>query len=308
MSSPRRLAPLNALKAFEAAGRHLSFTAAADELCVTLSAVSHQIRLLEEHLGVSLFHRTRKGLVLSAEGQLILPDLREGFDKIGASLSKLDTRREEGVLTVSMLSTFAMRWFIPRLGRFQEKHPNIEVRISTSVNWIDLEREGIDCAIRFGRGGWPGLASDRMFDEVLQPVCAPSLLSELQKPEDLADARLLHAQLRREDWRLWLAAAGLDGIDANKGPVFETRAFVIQAALQGLGVACLDPSLVADEVAAGRLVRPFDLTIPIEGAYWFVCPDHLATSPRLTVFKDWLLAEAADQTAKRAAADSAQND
>jgi LysR family glycine cleavage system transcriptional activator len=298
MSTSRRLAPLNALKAFEAAGRHLSFTAAADELCVTLSAVSHQIRQLEEHLGVPLFHRTRKGLVLSAEGQLILPDLREGFDRIGAALARLDTRREEGVLTVSMLSTFAMRWFIPRLARFQEKHPAIEVRISTSVNWIDLEREGVDCAIRFGRGDWSGLACHKLFDEVLQPVCTPALAAQLSRPQDLAEARLLHAQLRREDWKLWLTAAGLDGIDASKGPVFETRAFVIQAALQGLGIACLDPALVADEVAAGRLVRPFDLKIPIEGAYWFVCPDHLATAPRLTVFRDWLLAEAAGPPAE----------
>lgn len=293
----RRLLPLNALKAFEAAGRHLNFTAAAEELSVTLSAISHQIRQLEELLGVPLFHRTRKGLVLSTEGQLILPDVQEGFDHLASALSKLEARRGEGTLTVSMLSTFAMRWFIPRLPRFQEQYPDIEVRITTSLKPADLEREGIDCAIRHGDGVWPGLSCTRLFSESLVPVAHPKFASAIRKPADLKDQKLLHSQNRRDDWRIWLNSVGENKIDANVGQMFETRSYAIQAAVQGMGIAVMDPELVAEEVAAGRLVKLFDKTLPLTNAYWFVCLEHMADAPRIKAMRDWLVQDVSKKDA-----------
>jgi LysR family glycine cleavage system transcriptional activator len=287
----RRLLPLNALKAFEAAGRHLNFTAAAEELSVTLSAISHQIRQLEELLGVPLFHRTRKGLVLSTEGQLILPDVQEGFDHLASALSKLEARRGEGTLTLSMLSTFAMRWFIPRLPRFQEAYPDIEVRITTSLKPADLEREGIDCAIRYGDGDWPGLNATRLFAEALVPVAHPKFKDTIKKPTDLKGQKLLHSQNRREDWRVWLKAAGQTDIDPVVGQMFETRSYAIQAAVQGMGIAVMDPAMVAEEVTAGRLVHLFDVSLPLTNAYWFVCLDHMADAPRIKAMRDWLVEE-----------------
>ncbi|WP_370151633.1 transcriptional regulator GcvA [Ferrovibrio sp.] len=295
----RRLLPLNALKAFEAAGRHLNFTAAAEELSVTLSAISHQIRQLEELLGVPLFHRTKKGLVLSTEGQLILPDVQEGFDHLASALSKLEARRGEGTLTVSMLSTFAMRWFIPRLPRFEAQYPDIEVRITTSIKPADLEREGIDCAIRHGDGHWPGVSATRLFSESLVPVAHPKFTKgkdAVRKPPDLKGRKLLHSQNRREDWRIWLNAAGIKdkAIDPNSGPVFETRSYAIQAAVQGMGIAIMDPELAAEEIAAGRLVKLFDGTaLPLTNAYWFVCLEHMADAPRIKAMRDWLVQDVA---------------
>jgi LysR family transcriptional regulator, glycine cleavage system transcriptional activator len=284
----RRLLPLNALKAFEAAGRHLNFTAAAEELSVTLSAISHQIRQLEELLGVPLFRRTRKGLVLSTEGQLILPDVQRGFDFLASGLSKLEARRGEGTLTVSMLSTFAMRWFIPRLPRFQERYPDIEVRITTSIKPADLEHEGIDCAIRHGDGAWPGLSATRLFSESLVPVAHPKFGKSIQAPADLKTHKLLHSQNRREDWRVWLSAVGQGEIDANAGPMFETRSYAIQAAVQGMGIAVMDPELVAEEIAGGRLIRLFDEALPLTNSYWFVCLEHMADAPRIRAMREWL--------------------
>jgi len=241
---------------------------------------------------VPLFHRTKKGLVLSTEGQLILPDVQEGFDHLASALSKLEARRGEGTLTVSMLSTFAMRWFIPRLPRFQEKYPDIEVRITTSIKPADLEREGIDCAIRHGDGDWPGLNATRLFSESLVPVAAPKLAAMLKTPSDLKGQKLLHSQNRRDDWRIWLNAAGVKdkAIDPTVGPMFETRSYAIQAAVQGMGVAVMDPELVAEEIAAGRLQTLFDTTpLALTNGYWFVCLQHMADAPRIKAMRDWLV-------------------
>jgi LysR family glycine cleavage system transcriptional activator len=287
----RRLLPLNALKAFEAAGRHLNFTAAAEELSVTLSAISHQIRQLEELLGVPLFNRTRKGLVLSPEGQLILPDVQQGFDHLAHALARLEARRGEGPLTISMFSTVAMRWFIPRLPRFQARHPDIDVRITTSMKPVDLEREGLDCAIRYGNGDWPGLHATRLFAEELIVVAHPDLAHSIKKPADLVGHKLLHSQNRFEHWRIWLIAMGVTEVDPTVGTVFETRSFTIQAAVQGMGVAVMDPAFVADEIKAGRLVQVFDKTLPVRGAYWLVCLEHMAEAARIKLLREWLIEE-----------------
>ncbi len=293
-----RLPSLNALRAFVAAGRHLNMKAAADELFVTPSALSHQIRELEAQLGVQLFRRTGKGLVLTADGGMLLPGLTEAFDKIAASLDLLKSDAHDNDLAVSMLSTFAMRWFIPRLSSFQRQRPDINVRISTSVKLVDFRTENIDCAIRFGDGKWQGLHADKLFTERLVPVCSPNLPTAenpLTTPDDLKHHTLLHAQLRSDDWRIWLHAAGINDADAEHGPVFETRNFAIQAAIDGLGVAVVDPHLVTEELKSGRLMQPF-AELPISrGAYYLVYPDRIAKAGRFIAFRDWLLSEAKEQ-------------
>jgi LysR family glycine cleavage system transcriptional activator len=302
---PRRsrpLPPLTALRAFEAAGHHGSFRRAAEELHVTESAISHQIRQLEAELEVALFVRERGATRLTAEGEALLPGLRAGFAELARAVAVLDQRRGH-LLSISMLSTLAMRWFIPRLARFQARNPEIEVRISTSVDPVDFARSGIDCAIRFGAGGWPGLAADLLFAERLTPVCSPILASPqrpLAAPRDLARHTLLHARLRPDDWRIWLHAAGVavGDCDPDAGPVFETRNFAIAAAVQGLGVAVVEPALAADELAAGRLIEPFPQRPPHGGgAYYLVCPRATADAPRIAALRRWLIEEVAGERA-----------
>ncbi|HXH72450.1 MAG TPA: transcriptional regulator GcvA [Mariprofundaceae bacterium] len=294
MTDIGRLPSLNALRAFVVAGRTLNMATAAKELFVTPSALSHQIRGLEETLGVALFVRKRQGLELTDAGRQLLPGLTEAFDRIGDTLARLQPPPESNILTVSMLSTFAMRWFIPRLSHFQQLHPDIEVRISTSVALVDFAREDVDCAIRSGRGSWPGTVAVRLFAEQLTPVCSPKLLniSPIATTADLARQTLLHAKLRPDDWRVWLHAAGAGDLRPAHEQTFETRNFAIQAAIDGVGVAIIDPSLVADELQAGRLVQPFRVTLPADSAYYLVWPDWREAPPKLTAFRDWLLSEA----------------
>ncbi|MFQ5582658.1 MAG: transcriptional regulator GcvA [Mariprofundaceae bacterium] len=299
MPDSKSLPSLNALRAFAVAGRCLSLTTAAEELFVTPSALSHQIRGLEEALGVKLFERTYKGLELTKAGQSILPGIRDGFEQISQALALLQERPEEDVLTVSMLSTFAMRWFIPRLARFQQIHPDIDVRISTSVALVDFKREGIDCAIRSGAGTWPDVIAQRLFAEQFAPVCSPALATPdtpLAKPEDLQHHTLLHAELRPDDWRIWLHSAGAGNLRPKHEQVFETRNFAIQAAVDGLGVAIIDPSLVTEEIHSGRLIQPFAQILASESAYYLVYPERVAQSRRITAFRDWLLSEVAEIT------------
>lgn len=294
MAEIGKLPSLNALRAFVTAGRRLNLAVAARELFVTPSALSHQIRGLEESLGMALFIRKRQGLELTEAGQQLLPGLAEAFDRIGDTLARLQPAAESNTLTVSMLSTFAMRWFIPRLAHFQQLHPEIEVRISTSVELVDFAREDVDCAIRSGRGQWPGTVAVRLFAERLAPVCSPKLLqaSPLATPADLAAHTLLHAKLRPDDWRIWLHAVGCSTLQPAHEQTFETRNFAIQAAIDGVGIAIIDPSLVADELQTGRLVQPFALTLPADSAYYLVTPANRPESPRLAAFRNWLLAEA----------------
>jgi len=298
MSDLKSLPSLNALRAFAAVGRHLNLAEAAAELHVTPSALSHQIRTLEERLGTRLFERGARGLALSEAGRTILPGVLDGFATLAQSLRLLEPAADDNTLHVSMLSTFAMRWFIPRLVRFQQAHPEIEVRIATSVELVDFERGDFDCAIRFGDGKWGGLHADLLFPEKLVPVCSPSLPTRddpLDTPADLKHHTLLHAQLRSDDWRMWLHAAGIDDADAELGPVFETRNFAIQAAIDGLGVAVVDPHLVAEELKSGRLIQPF-AELPISrGAYYLVYPDRIVGAERFIAFRAWLLSEAQDK-------------
>jgi len=287
--------PLNALRAFEAAARELSVRRAAERLNVTPSAVSHQLRTLEDWLGMPLFRREGRRLHLTEAGQTLLPGLREGFGRIDAALAEVAARGRTGALTVSMLSTFAAHWFIPRLPRFQAMHPEIDVRVSTTMRAVAFDAEGIDAAIRYGDGDWPGLESERLVTETLVPVCSPALAANgppLRRPADLAAHTLLAAAARPEDWALWLASAGVAGLEPAGCITFDTTNFAIDAAIGGAGVAIAGRALIAPELAAGRLVKPFDHAVPRDLAYYFVCPADRAPAPKLIALRDWLRAEA----------------
>jgi LysR family glycine cleavage system transcriptional activator len=280
---------LNALRAFVAIGRHGNLKDAAAELFVTASALSHQIKNLEESLGCQLFHRSKTGLTLTHNGQLIHAGIADAFEQIQQTLAKLHEQGDKELLNISMLSTFAMRWFIPRLSDFQKHHPDIEVRISTSITQVDFEREDMDCAIRSGRGRWPGLHAEYLFAETFTPVCNPELAQSLKQPEDLAKQTLLHARLRPDDWHVWLGAVGANDIQAQHEQMFETRNFAIQAAVDGVGIAIVDPSLVAEEIKAGRLVMPFPQTLANESAYYLVYPIKNKNLAHIQKFQRWLL-------------------
>ena len=292
----RRLPSLNALRAFEAAARHLSFTRAAAELNVTQAAVSQQVKALEDRLGLSLFRRLNRALRLTDAGQSLFAAANQALDIVAAAVSRLSRLEGAGALTVSTLDSIAVTWLVPRLSRFRELHPDIDVRITTTDRLVDFDRDDVDMAIRYGRGTWPGHSVVRLMSEELFPVCSPALLAKgppLETPADLRHHTLLHDSMR-EDWRMWLMAAGVGGVvDATHGPAFQRSNLVIQAAVVGLGVALARSALVADELASGRLVKPFDISLPAEFAYYVVCPEDCAERPKIKAFRNWLLAEAA---------------
>jgi LysR family transcriptional regulator, glycine cleavage system transcriptional activator len=289
-----RLPPLAALRAFEAAARHLSFTRAAQELHVTQTAISHQIRGLEDLLGVKLFRRLARGLVLTEEAQRYLPAVRDAFGRLEVATAELLAGRTGGALTASVLPSFAAKWLVPRLGRFRAVNPDIDLRISTSQHLVDFAREDVDVGIRMGRGHYPGLRVDRLFGESLMPVCAPTLPEgehPLRRPDDLRHHVLLHED-DYTGWQLWLELAEVAGVDARRGPIFTDAAMVVQAAAEGQGVALGRTALAAWDIAAGRLVRPFDIGMPHDLAYYLVCPEASAERPRIAAVRAWLLAEA----------------
>ena len=290
---PRRLPPLNAVRAFEAAARHLNFTRAADELNVTQAAVSHQIKALEAYLGFQLFRRAGRALLLTDEGQVLFPAARDAFDGIHAAFVPMQAANTPGVLAVTTLPSFASRWLVPRLRRFRATNPDVDVRLSTTFDTVDLVAEGFEIGVRYGLGSWPGLQSWRLMEEDMFPVCAPSLLKDgapLTKPEDLANHTLL--QDAGMDWRIWLDVAGVQVKDPDRGPGFLDSAHALHAALDGQGVLLGRSVLVRDELEAGGLVKPFDISIPSAYAYWIICPKADVNRPKVRLFRDWLLAEA----------------
>ncbi len=297
---PRRLPALNALKAFEAAARHESFTRAAEELCVTQGAVSHQVKALEAELGVKLFNRERQRLVITEAGRAYLSVVRDAFDRIASGTERLLQRQNAGALTVSTSPNFAAKWLVHRLGRFAEAHPNIDLRVSASLHHVDFAREDVDLAIRHGNGLAPGLHVTRLCAEELFPVCSPKLLQSghpLRKPADLSRHTLLHVN-DRQDWSKWLEAAGAEHVDVARGPVLNQASMAIDAAIDGQGVALARSALVAWDTIAGRLTRPFAMALPAPFAYWIVCPKATAKLPKIAAFTDWLLAEAADDVGR----------
>lgn len=289
-----RLPPLNALRTFEAAARHLSFTKAAAELFVTQTAVSHQIKALEEHLGMALFRRMNRRLMLTDEGQLLLPPVRDAFLTLESGVRALQ-EQHGGVLTISATPSFGPKWLASRIGRFQALHPEFEIQLAATPRLVDFAREGIDCGVRYGMGDWPGLRADRLFDAELIPVCSPALQKgppPLCCPEDFRRHTLIHVLDDMDDWRMWLKAAGVTGIDPTKGPKFGSSLMALEAAAAGAGVAIGHRHLIAEDLASGRLVVPFDLDWPDGCAYYFVAPESRAEVPKIVQFRGWLLAEA----------------
>jgi LysR family transcriptional regulator, glycine cleavage system transcriptional activator len=302
------LPSLNGLRAFEAAARHLSFTRAAAELHVTQTAISHQIRRLEAQLGMRLFTRGSRALSLTQEAQGYLPAVRAAFEDLHAATARLLRPNRDQLLTVSTMASLAAKWLLPRLAGFQAAHPGIEVRISTSSHLIDLRREEVDVAIRYGRGRWAGLRAQWLMAEDIFPVCSPALLKgkhPLRRPADLAHHTLLHAGVSRDDWQLWLTAAGLPTTMASPpGLTFDLSLMAVQAAIDGLGVALGRTPFVEADIAAGRLVVPFDVKLPAEAGFYVVAPEETADTPKIAVFRDWLTASVAGATQTARQADS----
>lgn len=290
----RRLPPLNALRAFEAAARHLSFTKAAEELHVTQAAISHQIKGLEEWLAMPLFRRMNRALILTEAGQAYLPPVKDAMDTLAQATERLFRQDQAGSLTVSTMPSFAAKWLVMRLGRFQALHPDIDVLLLTTPQLTDFAQQDVDVAIRFGLGRWPDVRAERLMKEDIFPVCAPHMLDgpkPLRTPGDLRHHTLLHDDYMI-NWTNWFEAAGVSGIDVTRGPRYTDSALLIQAATDGQGIALAREVLVADDLAAGRLVRLFTVTLPGDYAYYVVAPHHYFARPKVQAFRDWIFSEA----------------
>lgn len=291
-----RLPPLTALKAFEAAARHLSFTRAAEELHVTQAAVSHQVKALEDFLGQPLFMRLTRALELTPAGESYAPVIKEAFETIERATRRLmEDQDSQGVLNVSVSPTFLSRWLIPRLPAWQESHPEIELRLVSTPRLADFVRDGVDVAIRHGRGIWPGLSARRLFQAKSVPVASPKLIAgpqSLKEPADLSRHVLLHDLVEPDNWRIWLMAAGVKEIEPERGMRFGTGADAIQAAIEGAGVALARRAIIRRDVEEGRLVIPFEVPMPKDFAFYVVFPEGSAKRPKVRAFTDWALDQA----------------
>jgi LysR family transcriptional regulator, glycine cleavage system transcriptional activator len=294
----RRLPPLNSLRAFEAVARHLSITSAAEELGVTPGAVSQSVKALEDYLGRTLFSRTPRGLVMSDAAAAGLPALSEGFDRLAEGARLLSGPERGGRLTVSVAPSFAQKWVAPRLADFAAEHPDVDVQIHAAMSLANFEAEGVDLAIRYGAGRWPGLDIKLLFHEEVMPVCAHGLAGEITTPADIAKFTLIHddSNLNDEscpDWAMWLKAAGVEGVDATRGPRFNQSALALEAAAGGRGVALAKRALAQVDIDAGRLAAPLHGATPIEFAYYLVHPPGRGRSRPARAFINWALDQAA---------------
>jgi len=288
--------PLNALKAFEASARHLSHVKAAEELFVTPAAISHQVKRLEAYLGVNLFRRLPNGLLLTQPAQRLMSDLGDVFAQLDAAVARARAEEARGALTLSVAPMFTVKWLLPRLGSFETRHPEIDVRISSSLEIVDLQRDGFDGAIRLGKGTYSGLRSVKLFDETLTPMCSPALARRLKRPADLAKLVLLHDDSmsfdrRSPTWHSWLRAVGEPSIDTNRGPRFSQPDHGLQAAIDGAGVVLGWRYLAQRDLDAGRLKQPFAQQLPLGSAFHFVYPDADVVPGRISAFLTWLANE-----------------
>lgn len=279
--------PLNALRAFEAAARQLSFTQAGLELRVTQAAVSQQVKGLEKILGVALFRRLPRGLALTEEGEALLPVLTDAFCRIAGTLDRFEGGRLREVLTLGTVGTFATGWLLPRLPEFRAAHPFVDLRLMTNNNRVDLAGEGLDCAIRFGDGAWHGTEATQLFDAPLSPLCAPALARRLSRPADLLRETLLRSY-RIDEWARWFAAADLPAPNV-RGFVFDSSLTMAQAAVQGVGVALLPARMFERDLRQGRLARPFKTEVSL-GAYWLTRLKSRGETAAMTALRSWLLA------------------
>ena len=286
------LPSLTGLQAFEVAARHMSFTLAAAELNVTQTAISHQIRRLEEQLGKPLFIRRNRTLLLTPEARDYLPLIRSAFDDLRRATERFRRAAEDSVLTVSTTVSLATKWLIPRVAAFQDANPGLEIRITTSAGLVDFAREDVDMAVRYGKGNWPGLHAEWLMPENIFPVCSPLLLAgekPLKHPEDLVHHTLLHTMVSREDWQLWLTASGLPlQFATRRSLTFDQSFMAIQAAVEGLGIAMGRTHLVEADIEAGRLIAPFNIVIPREAGYYIVTPVAMAGLPKIRLLREWL--------------------
>jgi LysR family transcriptional regulator, glycine cleavage system transcriptional activator len=291
----RRLPPLNAVKAFEAAARSENFTRAAEELCVTQAAVSQQVKTLEATLGIKLFNRERHRLVITEAGREYLAVVRDAFDRLAVGTSRLIQRQSSGVLTISTSPDFAAKWLVHRLGQYAGAHPEIDLRVSATMQHVDLAREQVDVAVRHGEGDWPELNVVRLCAERLFPVCSPKLASARNRTMKASDL-LKYPLLRLENWSgwtRWFASAGIRN-PVLHGPILSQASMLIDAAVDGQGIALARTTLAAWDLINGRLIVPIDVSLRTQKTYWIVCPKITASVPKISAFRDWILAEAAE--------------
>lgn len=302
----RHLPPLPQLRSFEAAARYLSFKKAAEDLNVTPSAVSHAVQALEDYIGVKLFHRlsrskkSDKALVLTDAGKILFPCLMRSFDDMAEVVTSVMAQGAGDILTVATAPIFAKSWLMPRLHRFVKAHPDVNVRINSTLNPSGSLYDGFDVGLMYGRGGWPDLMAQKLFSETMVPVCAPSLIHHghaLDKPDDLIHHTLIHSEARLTTWAMWLENAGVRGLNPAKGLHFNRAALAIDAAINGLGVALEGKTAVQDELKAGKLIIPFEApSLPDQSdGYYLTFPTGRAEVPKVVLFKEWVLKEAAMQ-------------
>jgi LysR family glycine cleavage system transcriptional activator len=296
-----RLPPLNSLRAFERVGRHLSFSKAADELNVTPGAISQQIRTLEEFLDIKLFKRRNRTIVLTEAGQVCLPLITDGFSSLSEAVQSVRQLNGDGPLTISAAPTFVSKWLIPRLCKFHVLHPDIDVRIDASTRLVDLMYDDIDVGIRFGTGEFPELESIYLYSFDLIPVCSPELIDQgkgLHQLTDLIHQTLLHGEFDEfdpswPDWTMWLATASVTGVDSTRGIFFNQNEMMMEAALEGQGIALVSSVAAANDIKAGRLVQPFETRLPVRLSYHFVTSKQKSASKKVVAFRQWLLTESA---------------
>jgi len=296
----RRLPPLNAVRAFEAAARHLNFNQAALELSVTPSAISHQVKTLEDHFGVKLFNRLPRNVTLTPEGRDYLPAVSAALDQLDAASRRLSTHTADAPLNLGCAPTFAMGWLIPHLSDFHDEFPEIDVRLTLTpiTREIDFGTSDTDVVIMYGTpGSWPNLVAHQLMSEELVPVCSPLLLQEhpLEIPGDLRNVALLHSIPRMGQWRNWLHIAGVKGIDSKRGLRFQTTPLAISAAAAGAGVAIANRRFVEADLEAGRLVVPFEIDLPSDSGYFLIYPKESGDDPRISAFREWLLSQLAKE-------------
>jgi LysR family glycine cleavage system transcriptional activator len=298
---PRQLPSLNALRAFEAAARHLSFKRAAAELHVTQAAVGHQVRALEAQLGAALFVRLHRALALTPAGARYLPAASDAFDRLDEATQVLRARPRTPRLVLSVVPSFGANWLVPRLGRFRAQHPEIDLVVLSSADLADFARDPVDVGIRFGPGRWPGVRADLLLDEEYLPVASPKLARgkrPLRRPEDLRRHTLLHDE-NHDAWRAWLASAGVTGVDPERGVVFSDSSQLVAAAAAGQGVALARRLLAEPYLRRRALVRPFAGTVPAEFAYYVVCAESRAEEPAIRAFREWISKSAAGDPMNR---------
>jgi len=289
----RRLPPLNAVRAFEAAARRGNFNLAAEELNVTPSAISHQVRGLEEFFGVKLFRRRGRNVELTAKAQDYLRSITQALDQIDAASQRVMRRPEGNLLNIAVSPTFATGWLVPRMSEFQVDHPEIEIRMCTTMNLMDFDESDIDLAINYSPGEFPpGLVHRKLMSEHCVPVCSPQYMQQhgpLRTPSDIRNCTLLHALPRIGQWRNWMDVAGVADVDGVRGPKFQSTPLALEAAKSGLGVAIANREFVEDHIRQGTLVAPFEVEVPSESGYYLVYPDNHAGEPKVQAFSEWLL-------------------